>query len=229
MSQIGFPGFNVFRRVIRGEINPLDKSTVVSIYPRPIYETKPTIQPGNFRIEAGSYDNPAVLVVGPSSWWKEIDDEQPLLEIPVSSVQIAKSIVVDYCNGLLGSNANDCMPGFFFIPGDWTPLKIKTEKKKELDRALTAQKKWYTALCHIADVNWARTNGNPLSIGDDMRLAAQELGLTGKEWIKDFHDVKRERCIACGTLNNETVVVCPNCKVILRPEEFKKLGFQFAS
>jgi hypothetical protein len=229
MGQIGIPGMNVFRRVIRGETNPLDKSTVVSIYPRPIYETKPTLQPGNFAIEAGSYENPAILVVGSSSWWKELDDEQPLLEIPVSSVQIAKSVVVDYCNGLLGSNANDCMPGFFYIPGEWTVEKIKRDKKVELDRAAAAQKRWYEVLVKIADVSWARTNGNPLAVGDDMRLAARELNLNEKDWIKDFHEVLRVRCKACGNLNADTVVVCPNCKVILDAEKFAKLGFKFAS
>jgi hypothetical protein len=226
--QVGIPGLNVFRRVIRGEINPLDKSTVVSIYPRPIYETKPTIQPGNFAIEAGSYDKPAVLVVGPSSWWKELDDNQPLLEIPQGSVIIAKSIVQDYCNGLLGSNANDCMPGFFYIPGEWNSERIKKEKKPLLDRALEAQKRWYAALVKIADVQWARTNGNPICIGDDMRLAALELGLN-KEWIKDFTEVTKQRCAACGTLNVESVMVCPNCKVILKPKEFKESGLSFAS
>jgi hypothetical protein len=229
MSQVGFPGLNMFRRVIRGEANPLDKSTVVSIYPRAIYESKPTLQPGTFAIEAGSYEKPAILVVGSSSWWKELDDQQPLLEIPVSSVQIAKSVVVDYCNGLLGSNANDTMPGFFYIPGEWTAERIKKEKKELLDRALEGQRRWYEVLVKIADVSWARTNGNPLAVGDDMRLAARELGLNGKEWLKDFYEVQRVRCIACGTLNPDTVVVCPNCKVVIDAEKFKKLGLQFAS
>jgi hypothetical protein len=229
MGQVGFPGLNVFRRVIRGEINPLDKSTVVSIYPRPILESKPTLQPGNFAIDAGSYDKPAILVVGSSSWWKELDDQQPLLEIPVSSVQIAKSIVVDYCNGLLGSNSNDTMPGFFYIPGEWTSDRIKKEKKELLDRANEGQKRWYEVLVKIADVSWARTNGNPLAIGDDMRLAARELGLNGKDWLRDFYEVQRIRCVACGTLNAESVVVCPNCKVVIDPKKFKELGLQFAS
>lgn len=227
--QVGVPGFNVFRRVIRGEVNPLDKSTVVSIYPRPINENKPTIQPGNFQLEAGSYDKPALLVVGPSSWWKELDDEQPLLEIPVSSVQIAKSIVQDYCNGLLASNANDIMPGFFYIPGEWSSEKIKAEKKVLLDRALECQRRWYTALVKIADVLWSRTNGNPISINDDMKLAARELNLNNKDWIKDFHEIQKISCKACGNLNNEMVIVCPNCKVVLKPKEFKEMGLSFAS
>ena len=33
------------RRAVRQEINPLDKSTVISIFPKDINETKPTVQP----------------------------------------------------------------------------------------------------------------------------------------------------------------------------------------
>ena len=72
MLQVGeFPGLgNPNRRTIRAPINPLDKSTVVSILPKQISERKITIQPGIFEISPGSFDNPAILVVGPSSWWR---------------------------------------------------------------------------------------------------------------------------------------------------------------
>jgi hypothetical protein len=115
---------NPHRRTQRAQINPLDKSTIVSIYPKPIYEVKHTIQPGTFRIEAGSYEKPALLVVGPSSWWRELDEEQPLLEIPVSSVQIAESVVKDYANGLLDCNMADVMPGLLLVSNHLLILKF---------------------------------------------------------------------------------------------------------
>lgn len=222
------PFGNIFRRVTRAPVNPLDKSTIVSIYPRAIDENKPTIQPGNFRMEAGSYEAPSTLIVGPSSWWKELDEDQPMLEIPVSSIQIADSVVRDYCNGLLACDMGDIMPGMFYIPGEWTSSKIKSEKKSLVENALAKQRRWYAALVKIGDVMWSRTNGNPLAVSDDMRLAARELNLQ-KEWIKDFQNVELIRCKACGNLNNSLIVVCPNCKVILNPEEFRKLGLAFAS
>src|SRR5258706_9506503 len=113
------------RQTVRAPVNPLDKSTVVSIYPRAIEETKYTIQPGVFKIPAGSYKEPSTLVVGPSSWWKELDESQPLLEIPVSSITIADSIVRDYCNGILCCNMGDATPGLFFIPGEHTVTQIQ--------------------------------------------------------------------------------------------------------
>jgi len=217
------------RRLIRAPINPLDKSTVVSILPKLIDETKHTIQPGRFIIPPGSYDKPALLVVGSSSWWKETDEGQPMLEIPHSSIQIADSIVKDYCNGILACNMGDTMPGLFYVPGNYDIEKLKKEYKKELDEALVRQRNWYSELVKLGDILWARSNGNPLTISEDMRLAANELNLTNKEWLRDVQIMELVRCKACGSLKNPQYPICPTCKAIDNPELAKKLGLVFAS
>lgn len=219
--------FNSNRQAVRSTPNNLDKSTVISIFPVPIKSTKPTIQPGVFNIAAGSYEKPALLVVGSSSWWREIDEEQPLLEIPVSSVQVADSIVRDYCNGLLGCDMGASMPGLFWLPGDITSDKLIKEHKKHVDSALVRQKNFYAELVKKADVDWARTNGNPLCISDIQKLAAQELQLKDKPWLKDFNTLQLKNCVACGALVGD-FPVCPNCKVIIDKDRFAKLGLQFA-
>lgn len=217
MSLVGshFPGMEAFRRrTVRGPINPLDKSTIVSIYPKEINETKVTIQPGRFIIQPGSYENPAILVVGPSSWWREFDENQPLLEIPVSSIQIADSVVKDYCNGILACDMGGSMPGLFYIPGEVSLTEVKTKFKGELDKSAAKQKTFYTTLVKLADALWARSMGNPLAISDDMRMAARELGLTTKDWMKDFTMVSMIRCPACGSLKNPQYPVCASCHAI---------------
>lgn len=231
MAMVGeFPGFRELRRrTIRAPVNPLDKSTVVSIFPKEIDERKWTIQPGRFVIPPGSVDNPSCLVVGPSSWWKELDEEQPLLEIPCSSIQVADSVVRDYCNGILACNMGDIMPGLFFVPGEFNPDGIKRERRGELAKALNHQRNWYKVLVKIADTFWARTNGNPLSISDDMRLAARELNLeASKDWTKDTQTVDLVRCIACGTLGNPLFPVCAVCKAVKDVAKAKELGITFA-
>lgn len=228
MSSVAFPGFaNMNRRSIRMPVNQFDKSTVVSIYPRAIFERKVTISPGDFRIEAGSYDKPAILVVGPSSWFREIDQDQPLIEIPVPSVQIADSLVKDFCNGILGSNMSDSMPGLFWLPQALTVEQIKKDFKQQLDTARVKQNAYYQTLVKMADALWARTNGNPLVISDDMRLGAKELGLN-KDWTKEFQQMESVRCKACGSLKNPEFPVCPTCKAIDNPELASKLGIKFA-
>jgi hypothetical protein len=222
------------RRTIRAESNPLDKSTVVSIYPRELVERKPTIQPGIFTIPAGSIEKPTLVVVGPSSWWRDIDIEQPLLEIVNGSVQVANSIVVDYCNGLLGCNMRDTMPGLFWVPGEFKTVEslFKAENgahKKKFDIAVANQERYWKALVKIGDIGWNKTNGNPLTISDDMRLAARMLNLeNSKPWMKDIMTMALVHCVACGALRNPDYPVCGSCKAIVDPEKAKSLGLTFA-
>lgn len=216
------------RRVQRAAVNPLDKSTVVSIYPNAIHEVKYTIQPGVFEIPPGTYENPSLLVVGPSSWWQEIDVGQPLIEITVSSIQIAESIVTDYSNGLFMCNMGDAMPGLFYLPGEHTLEGIRKEFKGELDKARKKQKTWFEHLVKAADISWSRTNGNPLAIDDNMRIAARELGLENKPWMGDFVAATLEPCPACGQLFNSNFPVCQHCKTIVDKKKFEALGLKQA-
>src|SRR5215467_811215 len=128
------------RKTIPGPKNPLDKCTVVSIYPRAIREIKPTIQPGVFELAAGSYDKPTLLTVGSSSWWMEVDYEQPLLEIPNNSVQVADSIVKDYCGPMLGVTLGKAQPGIFYIDGAVDLVNLKVKYQNKLDNARDMQK-----------------------------------------------------------------------------------------
>jgi|SRR5688572_23961035 len=217
-------GVDPKRRTIRAEVNPMDKSTVVSIFPKPIHETKWTLMPGEFFIAPGSYEKPAILIVEPSSWWRDFDAEQPLLEIPVGSFQIAHSIVNDYCNSIFMSDMGDNMPGLFCIPGckynkenkaspELTLQWVKLEYKSWLDKANINQKNWYQSLVKAADHYWSKTGGSPLSISDDMRLAANELGLD-RPWIKEMQAVTSVKCFGCGLLKNPQYPICPHCRTI---------------
>jgi hypothetical protein len=217
------------RQTFRAPTNPLDKATVVSIYPRAIDERKYTIEPGRFQIPAGSYDNPSVLAVGPSSWWKDIDENQPLLEIPISSITVAESVVRDYCNGLFMCDMGGAMPGLFYVQGEHKSDSIKKLFKPALDEAKAKQRNWYSALVKAADILWNRSQGNPLSISDDMRTAAQELGLNAKEWIKDYQSIDMVKCVACGALRNPNFPICGSCKAIVDTARAKELGLTFAS
>jgi len=116
----------------------------------------------------------------------------------------------------------------FYVPGEWTVDKIKKEKKPELDEANRKQRNWFMFLVKVADAMWARTNGNPLSIIDDSRIAARELNMINKEWLRDIEAVELVRCKACGSLKNPLYPVCANCKAIDDPAKAKELGLVFA-
>ena len=215
LKQIGeFSNVFLNRRLIRSPKNPMDRCTVVSIFPKEIHEVKYTIEPGTFDMQPGTFEDPAILIVGSSSWWKDIDVEQPLLEIPVGSVVIANSVVNDYCNGMVGCNMADAMPGLFFVMGEITVKKLKEDYATRLNEARIKQDNWYKILVKLADSLWARANGNPLTITDDMRLAARSLNYNDKAWLKDYQISELVRCYACGGMRNPLYPVCPACKAI---------------
>ncbi len=202
------------RKAIRAQTNPMDRCTIVSIFPKEIQEDKVTIYPGRFTIPAGTMEEPGILVVGSSSWWKDYDFEQPLLEIVNSSIQISESIIKDYCNGMLGCNMGDSMPGLFFVLGEHTKIEIKMKYKQKLEEVNSKQNNWYRILVRLADSLWSRTAGNPLAIWDEMRVAARSLNLNDKPWLKDFQQAELTRCKACGNMRNEAYPICPTCKYI---------------
>lgn len=196
--------------------NPIDKTTIVSIYPKAITERKYTIEPGIFEIPAGRFDDPSTLVVGSSSWWSYSGDTRPTIEVPISSIAIANSIIMDLQSDF---SSVDAGPGLFFIPGEVNILEVKTRYKAALEEANTKQRAWFMMLVKIADSLWARANGNPLCISDEMRLAARELNLNEKVWLRDYHTIELKPCMACGHLKNPLYPVCSNCKAI--DPEFK--------
>jgi len=217
------------QRIIKAPVNPLDKCTIVSIFPQEVKSTNHTIFPGRFSVPPGRFETPATLAIGPSSWWREVGEGQPLLEIPVSSIQVADSICKDWSNGILACDMADAMPGLFYLPGVLAPETILREYTGMLEAANRRQKNWYAALVRLADALWSKANNNPVAISDTMRLAAKELGLDDRPWLADFSVVTNIRCVACQTFVSSNVVICPNCKIILKPEEFKKLNLQFAN
>lgn len=214
----------IHRRTVRAEVNPFDKTTIVSIAPFDIRETILTVQPGNFFIPKGSLDDPSLTVIGPSSWWKETSPDEPLLEVVVNSLLMAKSLVDDYITSMNMVTPTVAQPGVFYIPGEHlNPEKVKKEFGHILVRMNLYQVAWFNSLIKQADSLWARSNQNPLAIDDQSRMAARILQLD-KPWVKDFQTVQNVNCIACGNLRNPQFPICPACKMIVDKPLAEKLG-----
>lgn len=216
------------RRLIRGMSNPLDKSTIVSIYPNVVDEVKPTLFPGAWTIPSGTYEKPSVLTIGPSSWFRDFDEQSPIVEIPVSSIQIAESLIKDYCNGAIECDMGERMPGLFFLPGELSVEEVKKNHKPRLDAANIRQKNWFARLVRLADALYSKSNGNPLVVSDIMRIAANELGLQDKVWLSTFVSAALVKCVACGSLRDPNFPICQSCKTIVDPEKAKTLNLVFA-
>lgn len=211
------------KRIIRSEPNEYDKATIVSIYPRVIKEKKETIFPGVFEIPAGSVEKPAVLVIGPSSWFRDMGEEMPSIEIPNNAVQVANSIVTDYCNGLIEYD-KEGGPGLFFIPGAWTLKEILDKYKIEFDRAVKKQRVWFERLVRLGDKGWAETNGSPRAVNELMKMAAAELGVKDKDWMRSTIVSEMIKCILCGNLRNPGFPICGSCNRVVDHDLAKKRG-----
>lgn len=202
----------------------LDVYTIVNIFPKQIKEVKVTLDPGEWVIPAGSIDKPGVLTIGSSVAWNRYSAEMDPAELTFSAIQIASSIVNDYTAGLVGVRAGIAQPGLFYVEGRKAPEQIIKDHKPELERAKRLQDAWYSNLVTAADSLWARSNGNPLAIPTDSRIAAEALGLKNKPWMQDFNTLQMVACVNCGNLRNPAYPSCPSCRVVVDPALFKKLG-----
>ncbi len=205
---------HLMRRTVRGPINPVDKATIFSIFPREIETDKITITPSRYVIPAGTETNPSRLVIGPASWWRDVNPDEPLMEVTENALAIAKSVVNDYVNSMIYTNPESRI-GVFYTVGDVTIPQMKETMKAELANAIRRQRAWYQKQVDFADIGWARSNQNPLAISDDARLAASELKIS-KPWQNpNYANVALIECVACGALRNPKFPICGSCKNIV--------------
>lgn len=218
-------------RVIRRPVNPYDRATIISIFPKDVKETKPTLFPSEFLIKAGTESEPSFTEISPASWFRETDENMPAVEIQVNAATLAESIVNDFALSFIKAVIGVAQPGLFWIPGKHTPKNISNYSDENgltysnlLGRAITLQRAWYVAMVQMADVDWSRTNGNPLSVSEWSKIAAKALGMAEKPWVKDFLAVSLYPCPACGTMGNPEFPKCGNCGYIINQAKAKELG-----
>lgn len=200
-------------RMLRTPRNPMDKATIVSLFPVALKEVKETLDVREYKIPAGSLENPTVITIGPAAWWRHDFDNDQKIENPVAATTIAHSVITDYCNGLLECDMESKMPAMFYIPGEISKDVIMKNYKDKLNEMNTKQRRWFEALVVHADALWSRSNHNPKVIWDMMKLAARELG-SDRAWLKDFNVVNMVKCFACGNLRDPEYPVCTACKSI---------------
>lgn len=222
--------FNRAIKIQRAPVNPLDKATIVSIYPEEIVSINHTIFPGRFVIPGAADGDFNVLTVGTSYWVKEMPEDQPYLEMVVPATEVARSIIEDWSIGILGVGENRA-PGLFYLPGEFnkTTIQLFPEFKVKMGTIKSRQKAWFLELVSLADKFWVRTNGQPAAIPDTCKMAALMLNINEKPWLnKNESLAELIRCVACGSLRNSSYPVCPTCKAVIDVDKAKGLKIQFA-
>jgi hypothetical protein len=101
--------------------------------------------------------------------------------------------------------------------------------KKELDDARAKLTDYYLSL--VEEAKRAYEQGPKeaeATIREQHRLAARELKLDSEPWMTRSITESRQKCEACGTINDAKNILCHNCKYIFNPEAYAKLQSRFA-
>lgn len=203
-------------------------ATVVSIVPLEINADKPTIYPGVFRIPKADDNDPSVLHVVEASHFVYMGSERgknPFLRVRNSAFEVARAIVEDYISGLIATSA-EAHPGLFWVPGLIEKEAVEIECAEPLAKARAAQRLWYKNLVAMAEGDWAKSNHSHKAITNIEIIAANKLGLH-REWceLPKEEAISTVECPICRVRIDDKCIVCPSCKVIRKPVEFKKYEF----
>lgn len=215
--------------------NPMDKTTIVSVYPREIVDVKPTLFPSRFVVPAAGFNDFSLLIIeGASYFIPSMIEKQPPTEVQVNSMMLAESILHDSIPSM-NLVTSESQPGVFCIPGEWTRKTIKDYAHADgrtfvqlVELARTWQQNYWKSVIDEADYFWSQ-GANPKVIPDDAKLAAKILELDKvKPWMNNVVASELVPCIACGAMKNPIYPICQVCRTVNNPDQVKALGLVFA-
>lgn len=202
----------------------LDLSTVVSLVPFEINETKPGLIPGSFIIPPSTNNEIQILHVTEAIFFVYIDEQRGSMKITTPSYKVAASIVEDYLTAQLGVDP-DVHPAVFWVRGKLTALEVQLRHGDQITSAHESQNRWFDKLIMLADDDWEKTRQH-MTISDTQRHAARARG-QNRPWLIKPADapVKFKICPSCASSVPEAAVLCPICKLVLDPERHKELVY----
>jgi hypothetical protein len=202
-----------------------DASTVFSIVPFAISESKPGIYPGIFNIPAcmDEQEPTRLCIDKPSKHMMMVGGKKDPIAIDTPSYELARSVVDDFLSDQIFSSP-EAHPGLIWIQGELSVNEFKTKYMREHVDMIKTQDRWFLKIISETDQDWNKTH-NLRVASNQARFAARKFGLD-KEWLRDEqialeHDV----CPACSTKNPPRNVICMNCKCVLKPALYEKLQF----
>jgi hypothetical protein len=133
--------------------------------------------------------------------------------------EVAKSIVNDYVNALLGVNS-DCRPGIWV---EEQVFRDSTDAAKKLINEIAArnvaQQKWFFSLVNLADAEFGKHH-QAQSISDLQKLAASQLNLKDRPWMLSLDQLSINNCPMCYNPVNVSAIICGTCRYVLKPDQY---------
>jgi hypothetical protein len=200
-------------------------STVVSIVPFPIVESKPGLFPWEYQIAPAEEGDISILHVQDARRPLFIDAERGSEHIFVASETVARALVFDYSIAKPCQEEGVCGPGLFFIPEEKTKKRIKEENVADLQRIGKLQRAWWKALVRLADDLWMRSH-QINQISDLERAACRQMQLK-RDWLDDSPDTVT-KCPYCTTLISMAAIVCFACHLPIDMAKYKEVQARMA-
>lgn len=197
--------------------------TVVNFLPYSMEEVKPGLIPERFYIPASQDGKPGILHVKDARSNLYIRDGRTY-PISHSAEEVSKAIVNDYNIAQLEADTT-AHPAVFWIFGKISATALLTDEKYKdtIAEAKQRQNKWFMRLIKRADDDWNKYKQHRM-ITDIQRYAAQNMGMTNKEWFHSPEPEEFVKCPACRSMVEITSAICHNCKFVVNKERAIKLG-----
>lgn len=204
-----------------------DTSTVCSILPALISETKPGLHIAQYIIPPVNDPSTELntLIVARTTFPVYIDESRPALVIPEPSDRIAEAICRDYRVSMSHTEKDVAEPGLFWLKDIHDGNDILSGKDKEgyqmLELYRRLQKTWFERLVEEADEYWGKIRSRR-AISDLQKRACNYLGLK-REWnLQTEIETMLSKCKFCFEQVHPNAIVCGHCNGILDMERYKK-------
>jgi hypothetical protein len=198
--------------------NQADVSTVISLLPVLVDESKPGLLPGQYIIPAVAdpLHDVEVLHIYRARFPVYLDENRPALIVPAPSDTVADSFCRDYKTSMSEYQPGIAEPGLFWVRGKISRQEVKTLLAKELEEARAMQIAWFKKLVEAADDDWGKYHIRRM-ISTIQRLAASILKLE-KEWNQEREvaiNLMMVPCKFCRADVHPEAIICQYCRGIL--------------
>ena len=205
----------------------MSKSTLVSLLPYELKESKPSIIPAEYYIPP--VKNPEkdynILVVNDALGHLYLDSDRGTMAVPIDSAKLAHSIVFDHIYSCIEVNTSlGIHPGLFYVPESCSKEGVAERYKKQLEEARHSQNLWFKKLVDVADDDWSR-NQQHRTISAVQRLAATALKdrIGDRPWNVSVMDAASyKKCPFCTSTISAAALVCPTCSRPLVSDDMLK-------
>lgn len=206
----------------------MDVSTVISILPVEIDDSKPGLIPTQYRIKSvkDPMNDFAILHVFRARFPVYLDENRPALVVPAPSDTVAESICRDYKSSMSYVEPGVSEPGIFWERGFFDEDAVEMKLDKELNHARKMQLEWFRRLVEVADDDWNRYHIRRM-ITTLQRHAAKVLKIE-KEWagmVSNEPSMKFTNCKFCRAEIHPDAIICRYCTGVLDVKKAEQAGF----